>query len=132
MKYSVFTQDKDNKLVSGNCIVCDSASDLFQQLKFIKEADEDIVTNVSPYQSSAEFISASMGEQITHILGYQPELMHTYRKQPKGTYFYVVEDTDTKERKTMQFNQQLQVGREYMIKTSNNEEKKIKVMWKTR
>ena len=132
MRYSVFTQDKNNKLVSGNCIVCDNAADLFQQLRYIKEADEDIVTNVSPYESSAEFISASMGEQIIHILGYEPELMHTYRKQPKGTFFYVVEDTDTKERRTIQFNQQLQVGREYSIKTSNNEEKKIKVLWKTR
>ena len=49
MRYSVFTQDKNNKLVSGNCIVCDNAADLFQQLRYIKEADEDIVTNVSPH-----------------------------------------------------------------------------------
>lgn len=133
MKYSVFTKEKANSVYdTGNVFVCDNASDLFQQLKYIKEADEDIVVNVQPYQSSAEFISASMGEQIKHILGYEPEMMLTYRKQERGTFFYVVEFSDTKERRTMRFEQQLVPNREYLITTPEQKDRKIKVLWKTR
>ena len=132
MRYSVFTRDKKNQYDTGNTFVCDNATDLFNQLKLIKEMDEDIVVDIQPYQSSAEFISASMGEQVKHILRYEPERMCTYRKQERGVYFYVVEFLDNHERRTLRFETPLLIGREYLVTTTENKDRKIKILWKTR